>query len=86
LASPVFHRWHHTSEAEGLDKNFASTFPILDVIFGTYYMPRGRLPEQFGNGEADYPDDFWGQLVHPFRWRPKPAQAPAPAVREGEAA
>ena len=24
LASPVFHRWHHTSEAEGLDQNFAA--------------------------------------------------------------
>jgi sterol desaturase/sphingolipid hydroxylase (fatty acid hydroxylase superfamily) len=69
LASPVFHRWHHTTRAEGLDKNFASTFPFLDLLFGTFYMPRGKLPEQFGNGEVDYPDDFWGQFIHPFRSR-----------------
>ena len=25
VASPVFHRWHHTSEEEGLDKNFAQS-------------------------------------------------------------
>jgi sterol desaturase/sphingolipid hydroxylase (fatty acid hydroxylase superfamily) len=67
LASPVFHRWHHTLQQEGLDKNFASTFPILDVIFGTFYMPPGKLPEHFGTGEPNFPDDFWGQFVHPFR-------------------
>ena len=67
LASPVFHRWHHTTEKEGLNKNFASTFPILDLLFGTFYMPPGKLPEQFGTGEIDFPEDFWGQLIHPFR-------------------
>lgn len=78
LASPVFHRWHHTTLAEGRDKNFASTFPVLDLLFGTFYMPPGRLPEHFGSGDPDFPDDFWGQLVHPFR-NSKP-QAPAPSV------
>jgi sterol desaturase/sphingolipid hydroxylase (fatty acid hydroxylase superfamily) len=81
LASPVFHRWHHTTRAEGRDRNFAATFPILDVIFGTFYMPPGRLPEQYGNGEADFPDDFWGQFLHPFRRRRAllPAAAPPEA-------
>ena len=66
FASPVFHRWHHTTEAEGLDKNFASTFPVLDVVFGTFHMPPGKLPENFGTGDH-VPEDFWGQLLHPFR-------------------
>jgi sterol desaturase/sphingolipid hydroxylase (fatty acid hydroxylase superfamily) len=66
FASPVFHRWHHTTREAGLDKNFAATFPILDVIFGTYYMPAGELPSEFGSGEADFPVGFWGQLIHPF--------------------
>jgi len=73
FASPVFHRWHHTTQEEGLDKNFASTFPFLDVIFGTFHMPPGKLPEQFGNGDADFPEDFWGQFIHPFRQQNKPA-------------
>jgi sterol desaturase/sphingolipid hydroxylase (fatty acid hydroxylase superfamily) len=84
LASPVFHRWHHTTQEEGLDRNFASTFPILDVIFGTYYMPPGKLPEKFGNGEADYPDDFWGQLIHPFRKKRAPHAAPVQEVAGSE--
>jgi len=67
LASPVFHRWHHTTEDAGLNKNFASTFPILDVMFGTFYMPAGKLPERFGTGDADFPEGFWAQLVYPFR-------------------
>ena len=75
FASPVFHRWHHTTLAEGRDKNFASTFPILDVIFGTYYMPPGKLPEQFGTFDADFPRGFWGQLIHPFRRSQRPVAA-----------
>src|SRR5262249_30146883 len=49
FASPVFHRWHHTNEA--CDKNFAATFPLIDVVFGTFYMPAGKAPENFGNGD-----------------------------------
>src|SRR5215468_9532388 len=48
IASPAFHRWHHTSEEEGLDKNFAGLFPFLDVLFGTFYLPEGRQPQRFG--------------------------------------
>jgi sterol desaturase/sphingolipid hydroxylase (fatty acid hydroxylase superfamily) len=67
LASPIFHRWHHTTEEAGLNKNFASTFPILDLMFGTFYMPAGELPKEFGTGQADFPEGFWAQLVYPFR-------------------
>jgi sterol desaturase/sphingolipid hydroxylase (fatty acid hydroxylase superfamily) len=74
LASPVFHRWHHTTLEAGSNKNFASTFPVLDLLFGTFYMPPGRLPKEFGNGECDFPEDFLGQLVYPFR----KTQAPPP--------
>jgi sterol desaturase/sphingolipid hydroxylase (fatty acid hydroxylase superfamily) len=70
IASPVFHRWHHTSEEEGLDRNFAGMFPFIDVIFGTFYMPRGRAPERFGLVRDDVPDGLLAQLWYPFRRRP----------------
>lgn len=76
LSSPVFHRWHHTLEAEGLNKNFAPTFPILDLLFGTFHMPAGRLPQNFGNGEPDFPEGFLGQLVYPIMKKDAPAQTP----------
>ena len=31
LASPRFHRWHHTIEAEARDKNFAGIFAFIDL-------------------------------------------------------
>jgi sterol desaturase/sphingolipid hydroxylase (fatty acid hydroxylase superfamily) len=68
LASPVFHRWHHTSPAEGGDKNFAGTFPVWDLLFGTWYMPEGRLPENYGvDDQATFPNEIAGQLAYPFR-------------------
>ena len=64
FASPVFHRWHHASDPAIHDKNFAPTFPFLDVMFGTFHMPEGELPDAFG--AEGVPTDVLGQLAHPF--------------------
>lgn len=69
LASPVFHRWHHTREADAIDTNFAGMFPVIDIVFGTFYMPRGKVPTDFGVAET-LPRSFLGQLAYPFRRRP----------------
>lgn len=67
IASPVFHRWHHTGLEEGGNTNFASTFPIWDIMFGTFYMPNDRLPANYGADDPTMPSGFVGQLVHPLR-------------------
>jgi sterol desaturase/sphingolipid hydroxylase (fatty acid hydroxylase superfamily) len=67
FASPVFHRWHHTTPDEGGDKNFGSTFALWDVLFGTFYMPQGKLPENYGVSDPGFPASFGGQLVYPFQ-------------------
>jgi len=66
IATPVLHRWHHTAADRGGEKNFAATFPILDILFGTFYMPKGEIPDHYGIGEREFPTSFQGQLVHPF--------------------
>jgi sterol desaturase/sphingolipid hydroxylase (fatty acid hydroxylase superfamily) len=66
IAGPVFHRWHHTAADRGGEKNFAATFPILDVLFGTFYMPAGERPDSYGVSEREFPSSFQGQLAHPF--------------------
>jgi sterol desaturase/sphingolipid hydroxylase (fatty acid hydroxylase superfamily) len=33
VASPVFHRWHHSNEPEARNKNFAGLFPIWDLFY-----------------------------------------------------
>jgi len=68
IASPTFHRWHHTSESEGLDKNFAGLFAFYDLLFGTFHMPNGKQPEKFGVESERIPAGIWGQLLYPFRW------------------
>jgi len=68
IASPRFHRWHHTKAAEGKDKNFAGLFPWIDLLFGTFYLPRDRQPNEFGVDEA-VPRGLIGQLAYPFRRR-----------------
>jgi sterol desaturase/sphingolipid hydroxylase (fatty acid hydroxylase superfamily) len=67
IASPRFHRWHHTSEEEGLDKNFAGLFPLYDIIFGTFYMPAHATPKVFGVRKDNIPISLIGQLLHPFQ-------------------
>ena len=78
LASPVFHRWHHTYSEEGGDKNFAPTFPFLDVIFGTFYMPEGKQPEIFGAPHDAITGNFLQQMAYPFLPGPKTEQPAKP--------
>src|SRR6476659_8827281 len=67
LAGPVFHRWHHTAADAGGNKNFASTFPVLDVLFGTFYMPKQTLPLAYGVADEGFPPGFGAQMMYPFR-------------------
>jgi sterol desaturase/sphingolipid hydroxylase (fatty acid hydroxylase superfamily) len=66
IAGPVFHRWHHTAADRGGEKNFAATFPVLDLMFGTFYMPAGELPDNYGIADRQFPQTFPGQLAHPY--------------------
>jgi sterol desaturase/sphingolipid hydroxylase (fatty acid hydroxylase superfamily) len=80
IATPRFHRWHHTARGEGLDTNFAGLLPLWDLLFGTFYMPRGRQPERFGvvpgdpaTGAGPVPEGFLAQLAYPFHASARPA-------------
>jgi len=67
LASPVFHRWHHTALERGGSSNFAGTFPIWDVLFGTFYMPESELPDAYGIADKSFPESFGAQMLYPFQ-------------------
>jgi len=71
IASPDFHRWHHTAEEEGMNKNFAGLFPFVDMIFGTFHMPADRRATVFGIRNNDVPDTLVGQFLYPFKKRTK---------------
>lgn len=65
VVMPRFHHWHHTSQKEGIDKNFAIHFPWIDRIFGTYYFPE-HWPERYGLDNEEIAPGFVGQTIDPF--------------------
>jgi len=69
---PRFHHWHHTSQTEGLDKNFAIHFPWIDKIFGTRYLPKEAWPDHYGLDNEPIPATFMGQFWYPFIRKKKP--------------
>lgn len=79
FVSPVFHRWHHASAV--CDKNFASTFSLWDVMFGTSYMPAGLLPGGYGITDQAMPEGLFAQMVHPLLQRDAAAQSGIVAER-----
>jgi len=66
FVSPVFHRWHHSLPDRGGDKNFANTFAVFDVLFGTFYMPKGQLPVTYGIVNNDMPEGLGMQMLYPL--------------------
>jgi lathosterol oxidase len=66
LIQPRYHHWHHTSQPEAIDKNFAIHFPWIDRIFGTHYLPEDRWPEHYGLHHETIPAGFWGQTFYPL--------------------
>jgi sterol desaturase/sphingolipid hydroxylase (fatty acid hydroxylase superfamily) len=65
LVMPRYHHWHHTSQKEGIDKNFAIHFPWIDRLFGTYYYP-DHWPEKYGLDGEEISPNFLGQTVEAF--------------------
>ena len=80
ISSPAFHRWHHTAQDEGRDRNFAGLLPIWDLLFGTFYLPAGQ-PQQFGVDET-LPAGYFAQVIWPFKRSalPTPAAIAQPFV------
>ncbi len=70
IATPQYHHWHHCEDPKYYGKNFATIFPFIDKIFGTYYLPGNTWPEGTGLHEANYPKGYLKQLVYPFTKSP----------------
>jgi len=70
LVTPRFHHWHHGIEREAIDVNFAIHFPLLDRIFGTYFLPKDKWPQGYGIDGHPVPLGYIPQLKYPFQ-KPK---------------
>ncbi len=70
FATPQYHHWHHCEDPKYYGKNFATIFPFIDMIFGTYYLPGNVWPEGTGVHESQYPKGFIQQSIYPFTKSP----------------
>lgn len=70
FATPQYHHWHHCEDPKFYGKNFATVFPFIDMIFGTYYLPGNVWPEGTGVHESKFPKGFVKQTLYPFTKSP----------------
>ena len=66
LVTPQYHHWHHTEDPKFYDRNFAIHLPLVDMLFGTYYLPGDQWRDSFGLATTQFPKGYLRQLVYPF--------------------
>ena len=64
INTPEWHHWHHALDDEARDKNFG--LPVVDKIFGTAYMPKGKRPAAFGTHSPVPQTGYLQHLAYPF--------------------
>ena len=62
--TPEWHHWHHAIDDEARDKNFG--LPVVDVVFGTAYLPKAERPLGFGTRSPVPADGYLRHLAYPF--------------------
>jgi sterol desaturase/sphingolipid hydroxylase (fatty acid hydroxylase superfamily) len=72
VTTPAFHHWHHTRR-DHINKNYATMLPFVDLLFGSWHMPKRQWPAEYGIDSPTEPG-LVGQLLQPFA--PAPAAAP----------
>ena len=66
IMTPEFHHWHHSNEDDAIWSNYSTFLPLWDMLFGTYFMPKGnRRPKIYGVDEL-VPMTMAEQLKYPF--------------------
>jgi len=63
VTTPAFHHWHH-SRRDHINRNYASTLPVLDSLFGSHYLPR-HWPAEYGT-DTPVANTLEGQLLDPL--------------------
>jgi len=73
IVTPDFHHWHHASDDEAIDKNYAAHYAFLDYLFGTAVKSKNKFPANYGVVGDYMPDGFVKQQMFPFTGSTKPA-------------
>ena len=66
VSGPELHRWHHSEFSEESDTNFGNNLIVWDLLFGTRFLPAGRVVGRLGLVNRNYPTGFLAQMKTPF--------------------
>lgn len=67
------HRWHHSKVIQESNNNYGNNLIIFDRLFGTYFHPERQMkpkPKKLGELgllNPNYPKNYLGQLIAPFK-------------------
>lgn len=67
LNNPQFHRIHHSVEPQHYDKNFCKNLPIMDIIFGTAWIPAKDEFPRTGLLTKEKPESVLEGIIWPIR-------------------
>jgi sterol desaturase/sphingolipid hydroxylase (fatty acid hydroxylase superfamily) len=68
VPTPEWHHWHHAIDDEARNKNFG--LPVVDKLFGTAHLPKGRRPQGFGTHDPVPQGNYLRHLAYPFATAP----------------
>ena len=73
FCSPRYHHWHHSSDDEAIDKNYVAHLPVIDWLFGTFYLPKDSTvwPRKYGTIGIPLPKGIIRQFFYPFQQQAK---------------
>lgn len=70
FATPGVHRWHHSIDLREGNHNYGAVFSLWDHAFGSFFRPAAPFAGPVGiESLPDFPRDYRGQLLAPFRWQ-----------------
>lgn len=68
FAGPQLHRIHHSTLDKHIDRNFAASFPIFDILFGTYCPPEKNEYPATGLVGGEDLNGVWRASWAPFAY------------------
>lgn len=66
FSTAELHRWHHSRIPAESNRNYGNVTIFWDLLFGTWYLPKGRRITDIGLRDRAFPTHFRGQVAAPL--------------------
>jgi sterol desaturase/sphingolipid hydroxylase (fatty acid hydroxylase superfamily) len=78
ISTAELHRWNHSRISDESNHNQGNNLILLDLVFGTWFLPTERSISDIGLRNPDYPKSFAAQMRTPFLHATTDGSTPAP--------